>query len=283
MSVTALLTAAAVAPLANAADTPRDMQVLQEIIVTATKRSERLQDVPISISAITGDDILARGFTNYADYLNSVPGVYFQDLGAGAGTIRIRGISASEGGVPSTTATYFGETVTSVLTNHGGKPNLRLVDIDRVEVLRGPQGTLFGASALAGVVRVIPKAPNLKDFEADVGVRGFTTAHSSDASYHAEAAVNIPLVTDKLALRVVGYQDELAGFIDNRFAGQPEIDWSGGLGAAGRHAGQPGDCAAHAARHQFAGHVGRARHIEVAGDRPPQLRADACDAGCHRR
>jgi iron complex outermembrane recepter protein len=230
MSVTALLTAAAVAPLANAADTPRDMQVLQEIIVTATKRSERLQDVPISISAITGDDILARGFTNYADYLNSVPGVYFQDLGAGAGTIRIRGISASEGGVPSTTATYFGETVTSVLTNHGGKPNLRLVDIDRVEVLRGPQGTLFGASALAGVVRVIPKAPNLKDFEADVGVRGFTTAHSSDPSYHAEAAVNIPLVTDKLALRVVGYQDELAGFIDNRFAGQPEIDWSSGFG-----------------------------------------------------
>jgi iron complex outermembrane recepter protein len=228
---TALLTTAAVAPLANAADTPRDLQVLQEIIVTATKRSERLQDVPISISAITSDDITTRGFTNYADYLNSVPGVYFQDLGAGHGTVRIRGISASEGGVPSTTATYFGETVTSVLTNQGGKPNLRLVDIDRVEVLRGPQGTLFGASALAGVVRIIPKSPNLQEFEANVGVRGFTTAHSSDASYHAEAAVNIPIVTDKLALRVVGYQDDIAGFIDNQFAGQPEIDWSAGLGA----------------------------------------------------
>jgi outer membrane receptor protein involved in Fe transport len=227
---TALLTTAAVAPLATAAETPRDMQVLQEIIVTATKRSEKLQDVPISVSAITSDDIVSRGFTNYADYLNSVPGVYFQDLGAGHGTIRIRGISASEGGVPSTTATYFGETVTSVLTNQGGKPNLRLVDIDRVEVLRGPQGTLFGASALAGVVRVIPKAPNLQEFEANVGVRGFTTAHSDDASYHAEAAVNIPLITDKLALRVVGYQDDIAGFIDNSFAGQPEVDWGGALG-----------------------------------------------------
>jgi len=228
---TALLTTAAVAPLAYAADTTRDMQVLQEIIVTATKRSERLQDVPISVSAITSDDITTRGFTNYADMLNSVPGVYFQDFGAGQGTIRIRGISASEGGVPSTTATYFGETVTSVLTNHGGKPNLKLVDIDRVEVLRGPQGTLFGASALAGVVRVIPKAPNLQEFEANVGVRGFTTAHSDDASYHAEAAVNIPLITDKLALRVVGYKDDIAGFIDNTFEGQPEIDWSAGLGA----------------------------------------------------
>ena len=225
---TALLSTAALhAPLATAADAPpRDTQVLQEIIVTATKRTERLQDVPVSVSAISSEDIQARGFTNYADFLNSVPGVYFQDAGPGHGTIRIRGISASEGGVPSTTATYFGETVTSVLTNFGGKPNLRLVDIDRVEVLRGPQGTLFGASALAGVVRVLPNAPNLQEFEGDVGVRGFTTAHSDDQSYHVEGMINLPLVTDKLALRVVGYQDDIAGYIDNTFAGQPEIDWS---------------------------------------------------------
>jgi iron complex outermembrane receptor protein len=230
---TALLSTAAFhAPQATAAETPpRDMQVLQEIIVTATKRTERLQDVPLSVSAISADDIQARGFTNYADYLNSIPGVYFQDAGPGHGTIRIRGISASEGGVPSTTATYFGETVTSVLTNFGGKPNLRLVDIERVEVLRGPQGTLFGASALAGVVRIIPNAPDLQEFEADVGVRGFTTAHSDDESYHIEGSVNIPLVADKLALRVVGYQDDIAGYIDNTFPGQPEIDWSAAFGA----------------------------------------------------
>ena len=259
------------------------MQVLQEIIVTATKRSERLQDVPIAVSAITSEDIVARGFTNYADYLNSVPGVYFQDLGAGHGTIRIRGISASEGGVPSTTATYFGETVTSVLTNQGGKPNLRLVDIDRVEVLRGPQGTLFGASALAGVVRIIPKSPNLQEFEANVGARGFTTAHSDDASYHAEAAVNIPLITDKLALRVVGYQDDIAGFIDNEFEGQPETRLERRTRTAGRHAGQPGNRALHAARHQLPGHLGRARNTEVAGDRSPERRADAYDPGRHRQ
>ncbi len=229
---TALLTTAALhAPLATAAETPpRDLQVLQEIIVTATKRSELLQDVPVAVSAITAEDIQARGFTNYADYLNTIPGVYFQDGGPGHGTIRIRGISASEGGVPSTTATYFGETVTSVLTNFGGKPNLRLVDIERVEVLRGPQGTLFGASALAGVVRIIPKSPDLQEFAGDVGVRGFTTAHSDDTSYHVEGTVNIPLVSDKLALRVVGYKDEVAGYIDNTFAGQPEIDWSSAFG-----------------------------------------------------
>ena len=227
MQLAALLPAAAAlyAPCIFAADTPRDLQVLQEIVVTATKRTERLQDVPISVSAITGEDIQARGFTNYADYLNTVPGVYFQDSGPGTSQIRIRGISAAEGGVPSTTATYFGETVTSILTNFGGKPNLRLVDIERVEVLRGPQGTLFGASALAGVVRIIPNAPNLQEFEADVGMRGYTTAHSDDESYHLEAAVNIPLLTDRVALRLVGYQDEVAGFIDNTFAGQDATDY----------------------------------------------------------
>ncbi len=215
---------------AHAADTPRDMQVLQEIIVTATKREEKLQDVPVAISAITSEDIQTRGFTNYADYLNTVPGVFFQDGGPGVSQIRIRGISGSEGGLPSTTATYFGETVTSVLTNHGGKPNLRLVDVDRVEVLRGPQGTLFGASALAGVVRIIPNAPDATGFEANVGARGFTTAHSSDPSYHVEGTVNIPLITDQLALRVVAYQDDTAGYIDNKFAGQAAVDYSGGAG-----------------------------------------------------
>ncbi|GFE87584.1 TonB-dependent receptor [Steroidobacter agaridevorans] len=215
---------------ASAADTPRDAQVLQEIIVTATKREEKLQDVPVAISAITTEDIQTRGFTNYADYLNTVPGVFFEDGGPGVSQIRIRGISGSEGGLPSTTATYFGETVTSVLTNFGGKPNLRLVDIDRVEVLRGPQGTLFGASALAGVVRILPAAPDASGFEAHVGARGFTTAHSSDASYHVEGTVNIPLITDRLALRVVGYQDEIAGYIDNKFAGQPSVDYGAALG-----------------------------------------------------
>ena len=105
-------------------------------------------------------------------------------------------------------------------------------------MLRGPQGTLFGASALAGVVRIIPKAPNLQEFEADVGVRGFTTAHSDDTSYHIEGAVNIPLVTDKLALRVVGYQDDIAGFIDNDLRGPARDRLERGLRNAGRHAGQ---------------------------------------------
>src|SRR6476659_1561004 len=83
--------------------------VLEEIVVTATKRTESILDVPLSVSALSAEDIRARGASHYADLLNSVPGVYFQDAGPGVSQVRIRGISASEGGVPSTTATYFGE------------------------------------------------------------------------------------------------------------------------------------------------------------------------------
>ena len=205
--------------------------VLEEVVVTATKRAESIQDVPLSVSAVTANDIQKLGASHYADLLNSVPGVYFQDAGPGVSQVRIRGISASEGAVPSTTATYFGESITSVLTNGGGKPDLRLVDIDRLEVLRGPQGTLFGASALAGVIRTIPNAPDAEAFSASAGTRGFATAHSSDPSYHVDGVVNLPLVQDKLALRLVGYRDDIAGYIDNVSPAQVSVDFSGALGA----------------------------------------------------
>jgi iron complex outermembrane recepter protein len=200
---------------------------LEEIVVTATKRAESIRDVPAAVSAISSEDILARGLTQYADYLNSVPGVSFQDAGPGQSLIRIRGVVGKEGGgSTSTVATYFGETITSVLTISGAKPNLRLVDIDRVEVLRGPQGTLFGANSLAGVVRIVPAAPNLNEFEADVGTRGFVTAHSDDASYHVEGVLNVPLVQDRLGLRLVAYKDEIAGYIDNVTPARPDLDWT---------------------------------------------------------
>jgi iron complex outermembrane receptor protein len=215
----------ALTPVATLAQEPPPI-TLEEIVVTATKRATPLQDVPFAVSALTSEDLLARGYTQYADYLSSLPGVYFSDAGPGVSQIRIRGLSAMETGVPPLVASYFGETLTSVRTNSGGKPNLRLVDIDRVEVLRGPQGTLFGANALAGVVRIIPTAPDLEQMTASVGVRGFTTAHSDDESYHAEGTLNLPLVAEKFAVRLVAYRDDIAGFVDNQFAGQAAIDYS---------------------------------------------------------
>jgi outer membrane receptor protein involved in Fe transport len=215
---------------ATAAPNDATPQVLEEVVVTAQKRVESLHDVPLSLSVVTNADIQLRGLTQFGDYLNSIPGVYFQDGGPGDSIVHIRGLT--ESGVGSTVATYFGEALTSVFTNHGGKPNLRLVDIDRVEVLRGPQGTVFGADTLAGVLRIMPAAPDLTHYETDVDTRGFATAHSDSGSYHVEGVINMPLIADSLALRLVGYKDDIAGYIDNIVPPQPADDYSVSLGLA---------------------------------------------------
>lgn len=216
---------------ASNAATPGTLQ-LEEVVVTATKHEASLQDVPLAITAIGAGDILARGLTQYADVLSSVPGVYFQDGGPGDRTIRIRGISSGGGGSAPTVATYFGEIPLSAQGggNLGQHGTPRFVDIERVEVLRGPQGTVFGANALAGAIRVIPAAPDLQDYQVDITTRGFATAHSSDASYAVEAMVNLPLVRDRFALRLVGYLDDTAGYIDNLTPAQAPLDYSDVVG-----------------------------------------------------
>ena len=204
---------------------------LEEVVVTATKRTESLQDVPVAVTALTSHDIEVRGFTNYSDFVNSVPNMYMQDQGPGGSTeIYIRGLVA-QGGAGFPVATYFGEAVTSVLTNHGGMTNLQLVDIDRVEVLRGPQGTLFGANSLAGALRVVPNAPNLNNLQVNAAASGWSTAHSGDGSEHFEGVINVPIISGQLAGRLVAYQDHDAGYIDNVVPAAPANDYSAGFGA----------------------------------------------------
>ena len=201
--------------------------VLEEILVTATKRSESVQTVPLAVSAISGEQIEARGFREFSDYLNTLPSVHIEDTGPARNSIKIRSISTGEFGSPPTVATYFGEVPTTHTGQQiNGNANPRLVDMERVEVLRGPQGTLFGANALAGAVRLIPASPNLD--EADVAVSGSwsQTAHGDDNNTRFEGMLNLPLIEDQLALRVVGYDYSLSGFVDNRFPGNPEFDLS---------------------------------------------------------
>jgi iron complex outermembrane recepter protein len=218
--------------LAMAAESEVGFQ-LEEVVVTATKHEESLLNIPIAVTAITAQDILSKGITQYTDVLSSVPGVYYEDAGPGDTTIRIRGISPGGGGTPPTVATYFGEIPMSAQGggNLGQHATPRFVDIERVEVLRGPQGTVFGANALAGAVRVIPAAPDLKDYQFNVGTRGFATAHSDDMSYHVEGMVNLPLLEDQFALRLVGYKDDIAGYIDNKTPAQAPSDYSFYVGA----------------------------------------------------
>ena len=158
-----------------------EQPVLEEILVTATKRSESVQDVPLAVSAISGEQIAARGFREFSDYLNTLPSVHIEDTGPARNSIKIRGISTGEFGSPPTVATYFGEVPTTATGQQiNGNANPRLVDMERVEVLRGPQGTLFGANALAGAVRLIPAAPDLEEANVEVSGGWSATAHGDD-------------------------------------------------------------------------------------------------------
>lgn len=194
---------------------------LQEIIVTAQKRSERLQDVPVSIAVVATDEISRRGLVDAEDYLRGMPGVN-QAEGVPAGqAIIIRGLETTVFSqnyfAGPTTATYFGETPTSNSAGlHGSNVDIKLVDIERVEVLRGPQGTAFGNSAMGGAVRTIPVAPKLDRFEGRVAADYSMTGGAGGENYMFQAIGNIPLVPDKLALRATAYRFEDSGYYKNR-------------------------------------------------------------------
>jgi outer membrane receptor protein involved in Fe transport len=193
---------------------------IEQVIVTARKRAERIQDVPLSITALSSVDIERRGAVSASDYLRGVPGVN-QSSERNGSSIVIRGIETSPSNqnfsTGTTVATYFGETPTSNSAGLGGGSNvdLKLVDIERVEVLRGPQGTAFGSSSLGGTVRTIPAVPVLNRSEAKMSGSYSATADSGDNNYMIQAIGNVPLVQDKLAIRASAYLFDESGIYRN--------------------------------------------------------------------
>lgn len=204
---------------------------IEEVIVTAQKRAENLQDVPLSISVVTAADIDRRGMVGAEDYLRGVPGANHVDSANGQ-SIVIRGMETSPLNQNifsgATTATYFGETPTTSSAGLGGGTNidLKLVDIERVEVLRGPQGTSFGNSSLGGAVRTIPVAPKLDRSEAKVAAGYSVTSGNGGDNYNVQAVGNVPLVDEKLAIRGTVYQYVNSGFYRNRAGSDPQFQSS---------------------------------------------------------
>src|SRR5262245_17976297 len=235
VSVFVWVSAAAV-PIGVRAQTPQqNADAIQEIIVTATKRESSLQDVPFSIAAVTEGQIRNSGATDIAELARNIPGLTITDLGPGQSQVSIRGISAGQvvrdqPGVKEQVGVYLDESPISIALF---TPDLDLFDLQRFEILRGPQGSLFGAGSLSGTLRYITLQPQLGTF----GGTGEVTASDgsgTDFGGSVKAAVNIPF-GDAAALRVVGYYNELAGFID---ATQPNLsvreNVDGGSKAGGR-------------------------------------------------
>jgi outer membrane receptor protein involved in Fe transport len=206
-----LMTTTALSGAALAQTAPREQE---EIIVTATKRSENIQDVPLSIQALGEQMLDEHQVSSFDDYAALLPSVSYQSFGPGQAQLAFRGVTSGSDGLPigssPTASMYLDDTP---VTTIGSSVDLHVYDIDRVEALSGPQGTLFGASSLSGVVRIITNAPDPSAFAAgyDVEANSYT---EGEAGGSLEGFVNLPL-SDRVALRIVGFYEREGGYIDN--------------------------------------------------------------------
>lgn len=186
---------------------------IDEVIVTATKRELNMQDLGQSIQAFGTDEIKALGFSNMKDYQKSIPGMSTVTTSPGRNEVVFRGVSTGTGEwrTDSGSAVYFGDTP---MTSATQAVDPRLVDVERLEALPGPQGTLFGSSSQSGAVRIIP---NKADHSAAYGqiTVGGTQMSEGEPGHKIEAYVNIPLVEDRLTVRAVAFDSADGGYIDN--------------------------------------------------------------------
>lgn len=192
----------------------------QDIVVTAQKRAERLLDVPLAVTAISEETIQKRGASTIEDLQYSVPGMSITEFGPGQQRIQLRGVSVF-GGLP-TVGVYLDELPLSTEFNQSGQ-DVRFLDINRVEVLRGPQGTLYGQGSLGGTVRYITNDADLSNLEASAnGELGFVDNGGTD--WKTEGMINIPIVADRLGARFAGSYQHFGGWIDNPVLGEKDVN-----------------------------------------------------------
>ncbi|MFC4307944.1 TonB-dependent receptor domain-containing protein [Steroidobacter flavus] len=189
---------------------------VEEVIVTATHRAQTLSEVPIAATALTQDDLVSAGATRVQDVVRYSPGFSITSAGANRDRIAVRGIATSQGGVlqQATVGQFVDEIVTDSGTGATTTLDSRLFDVQRVELLRGPQGTLFGSGSLSGAMRIITNKPDLEEFHVTTEVRGEST-QDGDEGGGLSGMLNVPLVAGKLGVRAVAYGHDEGGYIDN--------------------------------------------------------------------
>ena len=204
-----------------------DSATLGTVIVTAQKRSEDIQQVPMSIGVINETQLENLHATQLSDYAGYIPGFTVVNGGSpGQASLGIRGVSPLSAG--STVATYIDETPIGTSSNYGGGStdvlDLLPFDFQSVEVLRGPQGTLYGAVALGGVLRYVTKQPDLDQFSWRVGADGFTTEGGSDAGYGGRFGFNAPIIAGQLGISASFARQDSPGYVDNVRTGEKDQD-----------------------------------------------------------
>ena len=188
-----------------------------DVVVTATRRETRLLDTPISMTVVGGDTLQATAADGFSDFARQVPGLTAIDSGPGAQRYALRGLQSA--GEPEVGLYYDDIPMTGLpggsLDTGDRQPDIKLWDIDRIEVLRGPQGTLYGDGSMGGTLRIISKRPVLDSFQAAAQVTGAATADGGGPSWRWNGMVNLPLANDTLAVRLAGYYRDEGGWIDN--------------------------------------------------------------------
>jgi len=226
--------AAGAAPSAMA----QEVAALDEIIVTARKRTQNLQDVPVSVMAFGADKIAKQSINSLEDYARLIPSLTYSSWLPGSSIVVFRGVTVTADAFSgqSSSATYFNE---MPITSQGQNPEVALVDMERLEAVSGPQPTTYGASAQSGVLKFITAKPDFSEFSGYTDV-SFSAMPEGDTGYNFQAVANIPL-SDKFALRVVGYQSLEGGYVDNISGSSLQThDWSGAFNSVPSANSYPG-------------------------------------------
>lgn len=214
-----LISVAVATALSSAAPSMAQNQgeALEEITVTATRRSQTVQDVPYNISAISGDMIKDRGVFDLTELTRSIPGLSGPDLGSRAGvnnTIIMRGLNVGDAGLSTIVGNRTASPVSTYVDETPLFTNFRLVDVERVEVLRGPQGTLYGSGAVGGTLRFISRKPDTENTYFEFGGGASDNAESDELNYEARGIANFPL-SDNAAIRFAAAYDKRGGVVDS--------------------------------------------------------------------
>src|ERR1700722_5448573 len=196
---------------------------LDEIIVTATKRTENLQDIPLPVSVETSAQLVAAGYTNLVDYASNIPSLNVGSLGTpGQSQVSMRGISSTSAvsaigvyvdDVPMGSSNGWANGSTTLL-------DMMPYDLDRIEALRGPQGTLYGEGAMGGIIKYVLKTPSTTQFEANVGAETSTIDGARELGYTVRARVNMPVISDVLGVSVSVFDKVTPGFMYNEYTGE---------------------------------------------------------------
>ncbi len=201
-----------------------------DIIVTASRRNEKLRDVPSAVTALDGEMLTRIGVQDFQGYASLVPGLSLRDFGApGLGTVIIRGLNSGSQQLTNTSATYIDDTpfTASGFLSAGAlvAPDPDVADLSRIEVLKGPQGTLYGANSLGGLIRIVSSRPDASGASGKIYVEG-STIDGGNQGYAVRGSLNLPIVSDTLALRVNGVYRRTPGFVDNVATGERNVNQS---------------------------------------------------------